>query len=349
MTCADNLGSEVDLPLQRLEPYLRYRIPGLDAPMVWTRFTGGQSNPTYRADSGARQIVLRRKPYGPLLPSAHAIEREARVIAALAPTPVPVPEVLCVCEDTSVIGAAFYVMGYVAGDVHFDTRLPEMPAVMRAAVYDALIDTLAAIHGADVATLGLADYGRSGGYIARQTARWAKQYRATETGEIPAMERLIAALPEAVAAIPDETCLVHGDYRLDNVKFAAGSARPVAVLDWELSTLGHPLADLAYLLMVWDFPADLRWGLADADLHTLGIPTADALAARYAAKTGRDGIADLDLLVAYNAFRMAAIIQGVYRRGLDGNAADAAAVTMGADVPRLAEVALARAARVGIV
>ncbi|MEM6489430.1 MAG: phosphotransferase family protein [Pseudomonadota bacterium] len=341
-------ASGIDIDTARAEAYLTAQVPGFAGPAVWRRFSGGQSNPTYRltAASGG-DYVLRRKPFGPLLPSAHAIEREYRVMAALGSTAVPVPRMVHRCDDADVIGAPFYVMAFVAGEVHFDTRLPGRTPAFRRAVAEALVDTLAAIHRVDVAAAGLADYGRPGGYIARQTARWSTQYRASETQPIPAMETLIARLPDAVAALPDETCLVHGDFRLDNLKFAEGTATPVAVLDWELSTLGHPLADLGYLLMTWAFPGALRWGLADADLEALGLPTAEALAARYAGATGRQGMPDLDLLIAYNAFRMAAIIQGVYRRGLDGNAADAAALGMGADVPALAAVALQRLRRAG--
>ncbi|MEO1469018.1 MAG: phosphotransferase family protein [Pseudomonadota bacterium] len=308
-------------------------------PFRWTRFRGGQSNPTYLVeDSHGARRVLRRKPYGTLLPSAHAIEREYRVMAALAGTGVPVPAMAHLCEDPDVIGAAFYVMAYVEGEGHTHLALPARTPAFRRAVAETLVDTLAAIHGVDVAAAGLAAFGRPGGYLMRQTARWSAQYRASETAAIPAMERLIEALPAALGAVPDETCLVHGDYRLDNLRFAAGEARAVAVLDWELSTLGHPLGDLAYLLMTWVFPADLRYGLADEDLDALGLPGMEALAARYADRTGR-AVGNLDLLLAYSVFRMAAILQGVHARGLEGNAADPAAVAMGADVPRLAVIA----------
>lgn len=338
----------IDLPKGALEAYLVEALPGFSGPVTYRRFSGGQSNPTYRMSTPGAEYVLRRKPFGDLLPSAHAIEREYRVMAALAATPVPVPRVLHLCEDPQVIGAAFYVMAHVPGRVLFDATMPGMAPAERRATCEALIDTLAALHAVDPAAVGLGDFGRPAGYVARQTARWAKQYRASETTPIPAMDALIARLPPAVATLADETCLVHGDFRLDNAIW--DPARPVirAVLDWELSTLGHPLADLSYFLMTWVFPAGLRYGLADADLQALGIPGLEELAARYAARSGRAVEGTLDLLLAYNVFRLAAILQGVYARGLAGNAADEAALNMGADVPRLAEIALDYADRAGV-
>ncbi|MEO0761731.1 MAG: phosphotransferase family protein, partial [Pseudomonadota bacterium] len=216
-------GEALDLPLDRLEPYLADRLTEMRPPFRWTRFRGGQSNPTYLVeDSHGARRVLRRKPYGTLLPSAHAIEREYRVMAALAGTGVPVPAMAHLCEDPDVIGAAFYVMAYVEGEGHTHLALPARTPAFRRAVAETLVDTLAAIHGVDVAAAGLAAFGRPGGYLMRQTARWSAQYRASETAAIPAMERLIEALPAALGAVPDETCLVHGDYRLDNLRFAAG-------------------------------------------------------------------------------------------------------------------------------
>ncbi|MEL6766374.1 MAG: phosphotransferase family protein [Pseudomonadota bacterium] len=351
----DRGGVRLALDRARLEAYLVRAVPGFTGPIEARQFSGGQSNPTYRLDTPSGAYVLRRKPPGDLLPSAHAIDREYRVMAALGAQRFPVPPVLHYCDDAGVIGAAFYLMRFVEGRVLFDTRLPGMAPADRTAVYEALIDTLAALHCVDVAAAGLSDFGRPGGYIQRQVARWSTQYRATAGPEAPAgagpvlqeMARLMEWLPGAVAGLPDETCLVHGDYRLDNAMLAPEGPDVVAVLDWELSTLGHPLADLSYFLMTWAFPADLRWGLAEADLEALGIPDIAAMAARYAAATGRDNVPDLDLLIAYNAFRLAAILQGVYARGLAGNAADEAALGMGADVPRLARIALDFAERAG--
>ncbi|MEO0821572.1 MAG: phosphotransferase family protein [Pseudomonadota bacterium] len=344
-------GARLALPRDALEHYLATTVPGFAGPLSIHQFSGGQSNPTYRLETPGRSYVLRRKPPGVLLPSAHAIDREYRVMAALGPTGLPVPPMLHYCEDEAVIGSAFYVMGFVAGRVVFDTTLPDLPPAERRATYEALVDTLAALHQVEPAAVGLADFGRPGGYVARQVARWSKQYRASETpeqnGPIPEMAYLMDWLPGAVETLADETCLVHGDYRLDNAILAPEGPRVVALLDWELSTLGHPLADLSYFLMTWAFPAGLRYGLAEADLDALGIPRMEALAARYAAATGRAEIPDLDLWIAYNVFRMAAIIQGVYRRGLDGNAADAAAIGMGGDVAPLARIAWHHARRAG--
>lgn len=348
-------GLRLALDLERLEQCLAVALPGFEGPIAARQFSGGQSNPTYRLDTPSGAYVLRRKPPGDLLPSAHAIDREYRVMAALGREGSPVPPVLHYCDDADVIGAPFYLMRFVEGRVLFDTRLPGIAPAERRMTYEALVDTLAALHRVDVGAAGLSDFGRPGGYIARQVARWSKQYRASAGPEAPEgagpvlaeMARLMDWLPDAVERLPDETCLVHGDYRLDNAMLAPDRPEVVAVLDWELSTLGHPLADLSYFLMTWAFPADLRWGLAEADLDTLGIPTMEAMAARYAAATGREAVAELDLLIAYNAFRLAAILQGVYARGLAGNAADEAALGMGGDVPRLARIALDFAERAG--
>ncbi|MEM6546660.1 MAG: phosphotransferase family protein [Pseudomonadota bacterium] len=326
------------LDLVALEKYLTLHIPTIRGPLSVGRLSGGQSNPTYQLDCPAGRFVLRRKPPGTLLPTAHAIDREYRVMAALGETDFPVPRMRHYCSDSTVIGTEFYVMDHVAGRVLFDTGLPNLTPTERRKTYEALIDTLARLHSVDADTIGLGDFGRSGGYITRQTKRWAAQYRTSATAEIPAMERLIDWLPAAVAAIPDETCLVHGDYRLDNVMLHPDRPEPVAVLDWELSTLGHPLADLSYFLMTWVFPTNLRYGMADLNLAGLGVPSLSELAERYARATGRGDLPDLDILLAYNIFRIAAILQGVYARGLDGTASSTDALSKGADVPRLAEI-----------
>lgn len=299
---------------------------------------GGQSNPTYLVTGAAGRYVLRRKPGGVLLPSAHAIDREYRVMAALGAAGYPVPRMRLYCDDPGVLGAEFYLMAHVDGRVFHDTTLAGLPRDERGAVYAALIDRLADLHALDPVALGLGDFGRVGGYIPRQVRRWTEQYRATATADLAAMERLIHWLPGAVAAIPEATCLVHGDYRLDNVMLAADAPRVAAVLDWELSTLGNPLADLGYFLMTWAFPAGLRYGLAGLDLDALGLPGHEALAARYAARSGR-AVPPLGVLFAFNTFRIAAILQGVYARALAGNAASADAAEKGADVARLADLA----------
>ncbi|HUF55501.1 MAG TPA: phosphotransferase family protein [Thermohalobaculum sp.] len=330
-----------------LEAWVAEHVPERAGPLDVRQIRSGQSNPTYLVDSAAGRMVLRRKPPGDLLPSAHAIDREYRVMRALGEQGYPVPPMLALCEDRGVVGTEFYLMGHVEGRVFFDTGLPELSREDRRAAYDALIDRLADLHLIDWQAAGLGDFGRPSGYVARQVRRWSEQYRKTETGTIPEMDRLIDWLPGAVERLPDESCLVHGDYRLDNVMFAPDRPGIVAVLDWELSTLGHPLADLGYLLMTWTFPAGLRYGMAELDLEALNIPTLGRAAERYGARTGRSGLPDLDLLLAFNIFRIAAILQGVYHRGLSGNAASDEALSMGADVARLARLADARAARAG--
>lgn len=347
---ADPHVSSVRLPLDpdALSAFLSEHIGPSDVHgLEVSQFSGGQSNPTYRIGWGGRQYVLRRKPPGELLPSAHAIDREYRVMKALAAIGFPVPPMIAYCDDASVIGTAFYLMGHVEGRVMFDTALPGLAPEDRRAAYHALLDTLVALHLTDFRAVGLGNFGRIGGYISRQTMRWAAQYRGSETEPIGEMDALIVWLPDAVAKIPDETCLVHGDFRLDNVILHPDRPEVAAVLDWELSTLGHPLADLSYFLMTWLFPEGLRYGMANLDFSACGIPTLDEMAARYAERTGRAGIGALDTLLAYNVFRLAAILQGVYARGLAGNAASGNALCKGRDVGRLALIAWQFARRAG--
>lgn len=332
-----------------MQPLAAHLSAALGDPGPWSfaRLSGGQSNPTTLATTPRGAYVVRQKPGGVLLPSAHAIDREYRVMAALGAAGFPVPRMLYYCADPGIIGVEFYVMAHVAGRVFFDTSLSDLTPAERTPVYTALIDRLADLHALDPAALGLADFGRAGGYLPRQTRRWSEQYRASETTPIPAMERLMDALPQAVAAIPDAACLVHGDYRLDNVMLHPERPEVVAVLDWELATIGHPLADLAYFLMTWTFPRGLRYGLGDTDLAAHNLPTMQALADRYAARAGRTP-GNLDLLLAFSIFRIAAILQGVYARALQGNAAASDAHQKGADVARLADLAWGFGLRAGL-
>jgi len=322
-----------------LEGYLRGRIEGLRGPLKVEQFSGGQSNPTFLLGAGNRRYVLRAKP-GPaarLLPSAHAVEREFRVISALGVSGVPVPRAYCLCEDESVIGRAFYVMEYVEGRVLWEQSLPGMNPAERAAIYAEMNRVIAALHRVDYAAAGLADFGRPGNYLARQIARWSKQYQASETEPIEAMHRLIAWLPQGVPP-GDETAVVHGDYRLDNLVFHPREPRILAVLDWELSTLGHPLADFSYHCLSWHIPPGKFRGIAGLDLGSLGIPGEEAYVAAYCASTGRAGIPHWNFYLAYNLFRIAAILQGVMKRALEGIAASDQAIEAGSRARPLAEL-----------
>ena len=332
----------------KLQAWLRANVDGFDdggAPITVEQFKGGQSNPTFRitagkAGAGARRYVLRRKPAGKLLPSAHAVDREYRVITALRDTDVPVARTYGLCQDESVIGTAFYIMDCVEGRVLWDPALPGLSAAERRAIFLEMNRVIAALHQVDYVKVGLAEYGKPGNYIERQVARWTKQYRASETETIDAMDRLITWLP---ANIPpgDETSIVHGDYRLDNLMFHPTEPRIVAVLDWELSTLGHPLADFAYHCMNWQIPAGMFRGLGGLNLAALGIPPADEYVARYCKATGRAAINPdhWDFYVAYNLFRGAAILQGIMGRVKDGTAASKQAVEAGRAARPMGELA----------
>lgn len=329
-----------------LDRYLAARLPGYRAPLKVSQFAGGQSNPTYLLETPTHRYVLRRKPPGELLPSAHAVDREFRVMTALGKAGLPVPEMLLLCEDAAVIGTMFYVMGFAAGRHFWDPAMPGLGTAERAGLYDAMNAALARLHGADPGALGLGDFGRPGNYFARQIGRWSKQYKASETEPIAAMDALIAWLPEHVPP-GEETAVVHGDYRLDNLIFHPTEPRVLAILDWELSTLGHPLADIAYNCMAWRFPPDLFRGIGGLDLGKLGIPSEADYVDAYCRRTGRGGIAHWPFYMAYNMFRIAAILQGVYARALAGNAADARGLEMGAKVAPIAAFALAEAKRAG--
>ena len=311
------------LDLDVVAKYLSGHIEGFSGPLSAEKTPTGQSNPTFILSSPSGKYVLRRKPMGNLLKSAHAVDREFRVMSALAQTNVPVPRMYCLCEDDDVIGSMFYVMEYVEGRNFSDPRLPELGIDARRRVYDAMNATLAALHSVDVDAVGLSEYGRPGNYFARQISRWSGQYRSSETGAIAEMDALIAWLNENIPAEDGQTALVHGDWRIDNLLFAPNSPELVAVLDWELSTLGHPLADLGAQLMQWAMPVGPEGrGLDGVDRAALGIPSDRAYVELYAKRAGLSDIPDMSFYVAFSFFRMAAILQGVKKRALDGNASN---------------------------
>lgn len=330
-----------------LEAYLAKHIEGFSGPLEVEQFRGGQSNPTYRLSAGARRYVMRAKP-GPaakLLPSAHAIDREYRVMTALAKAGIPVPQTFCLCEDESVIGRAFMVMDCVEGRIFWQQDLPGLAPSERAALYEEMNRVLAALHGADYKAIGLEDYGRPGNYFARQIGRWSKQYLDdTEAGRDPNLDKLAEWLPAHTPA-GDETTLVHGDFRIDNMIFHPTEPRILAVIDWELATLGHPLADFSYHLMTYRLPPLVIAGLVGADLAALNIPSEDAYVAAYCHRTGRDRIDHLDFYIAYNLFRLGAIIHGIKGRMLRGTAASPNAREMVAALPVIAELGWQQAAR----
>ena len=312
-----------------LERYLSPRIPGFGGPVTVRQFQGGQSNPTYYLGTRDREYVLRRKPPGKLLPSAHAVDREYRILTALGRTDVPVPKTYVLCEDAEVIGTAFYVMDWVRGRIMVDPLLPGLTPPERSAIYDSMNDVLARLHRVDWQGLGLADFGRPGNYFARQFHRWSQQYRASETERIEAMERFMEWLPDHIPS-DDLTTIVHGDFRLS-------APRVVAVLDWEISTLGHPLADLAYNAMPYHLEPDILGGVLGQDLKALGIPTEEEYLAAYCRRTGRDDIPDWSFYVAFSMFRLAAIAQGIMGRVIAGTANDANARARGERARPMAE------------
>lgn len=320
----------MNLPERELAVYLEGHVPGFRGPLVATKFKGGQSNPTYLVEAASGKYVLRRKPPGVLLPSAHAVDREFRVLQALHGGPVPVAKPLHLCTDESVIGSMFYLMDFVPGRVHWDPSLPDMTPAQRAAHYEAIIATLAALHSLDPAAIGLGDFGKPGNYFARQVHRWTEQYRASETQSIPAMEALIDRLPARCPADDGRVALVHGDFRIDNLMFAPEAPRVLAVVDWELSTLGHPLADLGYFCMALRLPRNPALpGLAGLEREALGLPSEAALLARYAELTGQPVPTDWDFVLAFSFFRLAAIAQGVAKRARQGNASSDQAAQAG--------------------
>ena len=342
------LGGRVPFDTAALERWLAAHVDGFAGPLTLTQFNGGQSNPTYRLTTPGTAYVLRTKPApaARLLPSAHAIEREYRVMDALAGTDVPVARMRGLCEDESVIGLAFYVMDFVQGRVLWDPSLPGMTQAQRTAIYDEMNRVISALHRVDYRSVGLESYGKPGDYIARQIARWSKQYRASQTQTIDAMDRLIDWLPAHLPTdVPERTTIVHGDFRIDNLIFHPSEPRVLAVLDWELSTLGDPLADFSYHCMAWHVSPGVFRGIAGLDWQALGIPDESAYVARYSERTGIAQPAQWYFYLAYNMFRIAAILQGIMKRVAEGTAASQQALDAGQRARPMAELAWAYAQR----
>jgi aminoglycoside phosphotransferase (APT) family kinase protein len=331
-----------------LEAWMAREVPGFIPPLTVEQFKGGQSNPTYKLTAAGAAYVLRRKPPGKLLPGAHAVDREYRVLAALGQQGFPVPRVHGLCLDETVIGTPFYVMDMVEGRIFWEADFPQVGPEERPAYFDAMNAVMAALHRIDPAAAGLADYGRPGNYFERQIGRWSKQYLGdVEAGRVASMDRLVEWLPANIPAGDDEVRVIHGDFRCDNMIFHPTEPRVLAVLDWELSTLGHPLADFTYHLMVYRMPAGASTGLAGKDLAALNIPSEADYVAAYCRRTGRDGIPDLDFYMAFNMFRLAAIVHGIKGRLARGTAASAHADRMAAGLEPLADLAWQQAVRAG--
>jgi len=335
-----------DLPLARLESWLHDHVDGFRGTLAAEQFEGGQSNPTYKLLSDVGSYVLRRKPLGRLLPSAHAVDREYRVMRALSGTAVPVPEVYALCEDDTVIGSAFYVMEFLDGRIFWDPRLPDLAPAERRAMFQSMNAVIAALHSVDHAAVGLAEFGRPGNYLARQIARWSRQYQASETEPQIAMDRLIEWLPRHLPP-EGEPRIVHGDYRIDNLIYDPAEPRVIGVLDWELSTIGDPLADFAYHVMAWRVSPELFRGLAGVDFSTLGIPTEEEYVATYGERIGRGRTEDWEFYMVYSLFRLAAIMQGIAKRAIDGTAASREAVELGRLARPVGEQAWALARSLG--
>ncbi len=327
-----------------LAHWMAASVPEFQGPLTVHQFKGGQSNPTYRLSTPSAAYVLRRKPPGQLAEGAHAIEREARILTALGTVDFPVPRVHGLCEDPAVIGTPFYVMDLVEGRIFWDAALPDVPAQDRPAYFNAMADTLARLHEVDYRAIGLEDYGRPNGYVARQVKRWTRQYRAdqAEAGPEANLEALIAWLPEHT---PEDgpSSIVHGDFRIDNMIFHPTEPRVVAVLDWELSTIGHPIADFAYNMMMYRIPPMMLTGLVGADLANLNLPTEAEYVERYRLRRKLDAVPDLDFYVAFNLFRLAAIFHGIKARIARGTASSAHARDMVATLPVISEIALQQA------
>jgi len=311
-----------------LAEYLKTQLDGFSEPLSILQFEGGQSNPTFLLDCSSRKYVLRKKPPGKLLPSAHQVDREYRVMKALEPTDVPVPGMCLLCEDESVIGTTFFVMEYVEGRLFKDLTLPDMLPAERRAIYFEMIRVLAALHSVDYVALGLSDFGKPGNYFARQIARWSKQYVAAKTDHIPSMENLMQYLPQNVPA-DDTTCIAHGDYRMENMLFHPTEPKILALIDWELSTLGHPLGDLAYSCAAYHFQMAGTSSLVGVAGPETGIPTESEFVEEYCRRTGREGIPNWNFYMAFAFFRLTSILQGVYKRGLMGTASSTHALERG--------------------
>ncbi len=336
--------SSVDhLDEQLLADYLALKVPGFIGPLTATKFSGGQSNPTFRLTTLNKSYVLRRQPPGKLLKSAHAVDREFRVLDALKDTKVPVAKVYHLCEDTSLIGSMFYIMEYVEGRVFWNSALPEIDNnATRAQMYQNMVEVMAALHSVDIDQVGLSDYGKPGNYYERQFSRWSKQYQLSETQQIAEMDQLIAWLAQNLPADDGKVSLVHGDYRMDNLMFHPSQPQILAVLDWELSTLGHPYADLAYQCMQLRLPEHVgkATGLGGVERAPLGIPDEKDYVAAYCKLMGIDKIDNWNFYLAFSFFRLAAIAQGVAKRAEDGNASNKEAQQVGAIVQPLAQYAL---------
>ena len=324
----------------RLAPWLKSNVPGFSGFESIEKFSTGQSNPTYLVCARSGRYVLRRKPPGQLLKSAHAVDREYRIMQALADTAVPVPRMYTLCEDDNIFDTMFYIMSYIEGRIFWNPSLPELATSDRGQLYDEIIRVLAELHSVDHVAVGLEDFGRPGSYFDRQTGRWSKQYRASETEKIEAMEHLMTWLPAHSPADDGQNGLIHGDYRLDNMIFHGREHRILAVIDWEISTVGHPLADLAYFCMGLRItPGQHIQGLGGKDRRALGIPEEAQMLDRYCQLRGISGIDNWPYYIAFSLFRLSAILQGVYKRSLDGNASNERAAKMGGMVRPLAELA----------
>lgn len=331
-----------------LERWLEREVEGFAGPLSVEQFRGGQSNPTYKLITPDRSYVLRRKPPGKLLPGAHAVDREYRVISALHAEHFPVARPYALCLDPDVIGTEFYVMEMVEGRIFWEADFPQVQRDERPLYFDAMNRTIAALHTIDSDTAGLGDFGKPGNYFERQIARWSKQYLGdVEAGRVPAMDRLVAWLPANIPADEGEARIIHGDFRCDNMIFHASEPKVLAVLDWELSTLGHPLADFSYHLMMYRMPAGVSTGLAGLDLPALNIPSEAEYVAAYCRRTGRETIPDLDFYMAFNMFRLAAIVHGIKGRLARGTASSAHADKMAASLEPLAELAWQQAKLAG--